>query len=248
MFYVYQHKKPDGIPFYVGKGKGPRAYQFSKRSAWHKNVVAKHGRKNISVEIIECQSEQDAFELERQLIAELTAAGIELVNLTDGGEGASGLERGTPTEEHRAKNALAKRGNTFRRGSRHTEESKEKMSANRRGKPLPEHVRLLLVGNTFRRGSTHTDEAKEKNRLAHLGHKQSAETIEKRRAKLCAPRTSKKGLSGVSWYKPSGKWVVHIPVSKGAGKNRTVGYFTDFFEACCARKSAELTVYKSDSA
>lgn len=91
-FFVYVHKKPDGTPFYVGKGLLRRAYDFapSRRTAWHKNIVAKYGRDAIMVEAIACLSEQEAFDVERRRIAEIRASGIDLVNLTDGGEGASG--------------------------------------------------------------------------------------------------------------------------------------------------------------
>lgn len=40
------------------------------------------------------------------------------------------------------------------------------------------------------------------------------------------------GVVGVSWYSRYGKWLVRI-------SNRHVGYYDDFFSACCARKSKE---------
>lgn len=91
-FCVYVHKRPDGTPFYVGKGLLRRAYDFapSRRTEWHKNIVAKYGRDAIEVEAILGLSEREAFEVERNRIAQIRASGIELVNLTDGGEGASG--------------------------------------------------------------------------------------------------------------------------------------------------------------
>lgn len=89
---MYVHKRPDGTPFYVGKGLVRRAYDFaaSRRTEWHKNIVAKYGREAIKVETISCASEREAFDIERQKIAELRASGTELVNLTNGGEGAAG--------------------------------------------------------------------------------------------------------------------------------------------------------------
>ena len=44
------------------------------------------------------------------------------------------------------------------------------------------------------------------------------------------------GLHGVHWYKGK-KWVATISSEK---KQMHLGYYHDFFEACCARKSAEL--------
>ena len=44
------------------------------------------------------------------------------------------------------------------------------------------------------------------------------------------------GTVGVSWHIRSFRWLAHI--SKH-GKRKHLGRYTDFFEACCARKSAE---------
>lgn len=104
-FCVYTHKKPNGDPFYIGKGLISRAYDFapSRRTTWHKNIVNKYGRTNILIEIVLCDSEEHAFALEMTKIKEAKDAGFCLVNLTDGGEGVSGR---IPTEKQLA--ALAK--------------------------------------------------------------------------------------------------------------------------------------------
>lgn len=44
------------------------------------------------------------------------------------------------------------------------------------------------------------------------------------------------GISGVIWDKSRNRWVARIMVAR---KNKSLGRHTDFFEACCARKSAE---------
>lgn len=49
--------------------------------------------------------------------------------------------------------------------------------------------------------------------------------------------SSKTGVSGVTWYKPAGKYQVKIQVN---GKQKHLGRFYDFFEATCCRKSAEV--------
>lgn len=152
-FYVYIHKKPDGTPFYVGKGAGNRAYQFAKRTQWHKNIVAKYGKENIIIEITHCIDEDQAFDLEKVYIKQLRDSGICLVNLTDGGEGVTGLIRGAQTPDHKIKNANAKRGNTFRRGSTHTPESIKKMRKAHLGKTMTDaqkkaySLRKLGVGH-----------------------------------------------------------------------------------------------------
>lgn len=49
--------------------------------------------------------------------------------------------------------------------------------------------------------------------------------------------TNKTGITGVYWYKKGLKWQVRIRVD---GYLHHLGYYHDFFEACCARKSAEI--------
>jgi hypothetical protein len=100
-FCVYIHKRPDGSPFYIGKGTSIRAHDFapSRRTKWHQNIVAKHGRASIVVQIIPCLNEQEAFELEKAHISIMKTNGVVLANLTDGGEGASGRK---PTEAQNA--------------------------------------------------------------------------------------------------------------------------------------------------
>jgi hypothetical protein len=45
------------------------------------------------------------------------------------------------------------------------------------------------------------------------------------------------GITGVSWFKHCQRWCANIRVDKAL---INLGYFPDFFEACCARKAAEL--------
>lgn len=92
MFYVYIHINPTtGKPFYIGKGKGNRAYSPKGRNKFWHNVVAKHGKE---VQIIkEGLSEQDAHKIETELIrlyGRRDNGTGELVNLTNGGEGVHG--------------------------------------------------------------------------------------------------------------------------------------------------------------
>src|ERR1019366_7111100 len=92
-FYTYLHCRPNGEPFYVGKGHGVRAKKFSKRSDYHKHIVQKHGKENIRIFIFPCDSEQQAFADEIQTIAQLRKEGFNLCNLTDGGEGSTGHKK-----------------------------------------------------------------------------------------------------------------------------------------------------------
>lgn len=87
-FYAYIHCKPDGVPFYVGKGHGNRYRSVKDRSEWHRRIVKNHGTPLVA--LLECSSEATAFELEKGLIRCLRRSGVVLCNLTDGGEGTTG--------------------------------------------------------------------------------------------------------------------------------------------------------------
>jgi len=153
MFYVYLHCRPDGAPFYVGKGRGRRAYEMEyRRNPHHRNIIAKYGAENIIVQKFPVASEAEAFALECQKIAELRGAGVKLANQTDGGEGAAGRrisaktlaalqarKGSTLTAEHREKISRGLMGRVF------SPESREKQRQKLRGKKRPAHVIAALV-------------------------------------------------------------------------------------------------------
>lgn len=93
VYYVYAHcKVSDNQPFYIGKGKGKRAYSKKGRSSFWKKVTNKY---DWYVSILHSNlSEQDALNKEIELIALYgrrdNGTGV-LVNLTDGGESTTNL-------------------------------------------------------------------------------------------------------------------------------------------------------------
>ncbi|MHB8272506.1 GIY-YIG nuclease family protein [Bradyrhizobium sp.] len=103
-FYVYEHWRPDtDMPFYIGKGVGNRAFRFKKnRNRYYRNIVKKLENQGLCVEVkfvANNLSESDALALEIERILFWRERGIKLANLTDGGEGVSGLKHSKETKE-----------------------------------------------------------------------------------------------------------------------------------------------------
>lgn len=214
MFYTYLHCKPNGEPFYVGKGTWKRVVNFYQRTAHHKNVVAKYGRENIGVFAFPCASEDQALADEIAHIEQLRAEGYDLVNLTVGGGGIAGYEH---SENARKKIGAASKGNKHALGFKHSAASKARMVAGRANTKLSEETRarisaalqernrstrrtpteykviaklvrldarLTKIEDGHKRTFTMTEAHREALRKANTGKKQSPETL----AKLSAIR------------------------------------------------------------
>ena len=161
-FYVYLHRRAtDGSVFYVGKGTGNRAYSTRRNEHW-KRVAAKYG---YFVQIVQDKMlEWWAFEMEKDLIAKYGKN--TLCNMTDGGEGLSGL---LFTKEHKRKIGEAHKGrkkpkhviDALRKantGKKLSEEHKSKISKIHLGrKHTEEHIKNAAEA---KRGKPHTDIAK----------------------------------------------------------------------------------------
>ena len=133
-YYVYAHYKADtGEVFYIGKGKGDRAWSNGRPEQWHR-VVNKHG---LLVKIISVFfSDLDACSFERQLISLIGREDKDmgpLINHTNGGEGTAGrITSAASNKKCSESNKLAwiEGRNTGMTGKTHTTEWKENLAAN----------------------------------------------------------------------------------------------------------------------
>jgi len=126
MFYTYLWLREDGTPYYAGKGKCNRGF-----ISYGHIVKCPSDRSKIIVQ--DWSSEHEAFEAEKFLITFYGRADLGtgcLRNLTDGGEGFSGL-----SEETRRKMSEALKGNTHCVGRILSEETRNKMRESSIGRP-----------------------------------------------------------------------------------------------------------------
>jgi len=155
--FAYIHCKPDGTPFYVGKGVRTWDKIFTARNAYHKKVVAKYGQKNILIGKIDCSSNDTALQLEVGLIKCLRRMGAPLTNLTDGGEGSVGWKC---PDNVKVAVSIANKNRTF------SAEQRYRLGASFRGKKRPEHSILLKERGNW---------AREKNPFFNSGEHQVGE-------------------------------------------------------------------------
>jgi hypothetical protein len=136
-FCTYVHRKPDGAPFYVGKGRVARATNVgaSRRNEHYLRIVEKYGASNIRVEVFAVGDEAAAFALEHALIAKFRSEGWKLANVTDGGEGVAGFRLSA--------DSMARKISACR-GYKHTSETRAKISAGHMGKFVSEVTRQKI--------------------------------------------------------------------------------------------------------
>lgn len=173
--YAYIHCKPDGTPFYVGKGALRRVKYFGERNPHHQNIVKKYGKENLLYGMLECSSANIALQLEQGIIKCLQRSGYSLCNLTAGGDGGR-----SPAPETRAKLSAAAK----KRGV--SEACQEAKIRAKKGRPISEEqkakLKIALTGKVF----------------SDLHRKNISESAKRRgispelRAKMLAARKAKK--------------------------------------------------------
>ena len=140
-FYAYMWLREDGTPYYVGKGSGTRAYD------WHRRGM-RPPKNHSRILILERASEVEAFATEIELIRNWGRKDLGtgcLRNMTDGGE--------DPPKGRR-------------KGKKHSEETKRKISHSRRLASTPEvNEKISKAG----RGRPCSEMTRTKMSLAHKG-------------------------------------------------------------------------------
>jgi hypothetical protein len=177
-FYTYAYLREDRTPYYVGKGKGDRAYR--KR----KSGIKPPKDKSRIILLKQNLTEQEAFKHEIYMIAVFgrkdLGTGI-LHNKTNGGEGTSGL-----IPWNRGKTGFT----PWNKGKECDEDHKRNISIGRKGIPShrpgysPSKETREKIANA-NMGRKHTEETCNKMSKTKMGHYVSPETTAKIVKKLC---------------------------------------------------------------
>ena len=168
--HVYTLTDPrNGMPFYVGKGVGRRCHfhaweaKTSNRSTHKLNKIRKIQSLGLNVivrKVEENVSHEQAKDLECLLIAEMRDIGIDLTNLTDGGDGREGYKASPET--------IAKTRHEW------TDEQKKRISESLKGKSNPcteQRRQAIIAGTTGVKKSTTINmrKPKKKDQCPHCG-------------------------------------------------------------------------------
>ena len=156
-----------GTPYYIGKGTGNRMYE--------KHRVHRPKTKSNIVILETNLTEIGAFALERRMIKwygrKDLGTGI-LLNLTEGGEGASGYKH---TEQARLRNSESNKGHTRNIGQIVTEDTRTKISQSLQGN-IPWNKGIPASSETRANMSLAQKESKKGKPGTFTGKTHSAET------------------------------------------------------------------------
>lgn len=164
-FYLYLHRRPDtGAIFYIGRGKHytrstkfRRALDTERRNEiWWRIVNKNEGIFNVEI-ILECDSIDEIFEYERQMIAifgKIIDGNGSLCNITDGGDGCEGFKHSSEAiTKMKARHAV---------NPQHSDHF-------RKPEFIENHKKTVLIGNKFSLGKYPSAETKAKMRASHIG-------------------------------------------------------------------------------
>lgn len=190
-FYVYAYLRTDGTPYYIGKGKGQRAWRS------HHKIVNKRFSgialpDTNRIVIMEAGlTEIGSLALERRYIRWFgrkdNNTGI-LRNRTDGGEGGNGI---VTSEETRRKKSEANKGQGL--GRKLSEETRQKM----RGRTYSSEVRAKMGAP---KGTVPTVETRLKISLAKKGKPNIKNRGRKMSQDQIDNRTNARKTNGKPWF------------------------------------------------
>ena len=154
VFYTYAYLREDGTPYYIGKGKGKRAYhpynRHAKCPSQDRILLLK---KNLT--------EEEAIKHEIYMIAVLgrrdLGTGI-LHNFTDGGEGKAGLKDSLETRKKKSETKLGEKNPMFAIGENHP------MYGKTHTEKVRQHLSLCHTGRRWYRNLDRSEE-----RMFHPG-------------------------------------------------------------------------------
>jgi hypothetical protein len=159
-YYTYAYFDENNIPYYIGKGKGNRA--------WDKNHSVRVPTNDKIILLKKNLSENEAYRHEVYIISILgrknKKTGI-LENKTDGGDAPPVFV--SHTEETKQK----------MRNRKHSEETKKKIGEKSKGRIFPEDAKLYL--SNLYKGRKLSDKTKEKLSKSLCGKPKSEETKRK---------------------------------------------------------------------
>jgi len=156
MFKIYLHLSNNGIPFYIGKGKGKRPFDLVKRSNEWKKFVKNNGIRVIILQEVETNT--DAFNWETKYInifGRLDKNEGTLLNKTDGGLGSCGAIVSNETksklkninrnftDSHKKNISVAKTG---KKRKPFSQEHKDKISKSILGRKLSDETKNKMKG------------------------------------------------------------------------------------------------------
>lgn len=175
MFYVYKHLHPiTKETFYVGKGSGNRAFFKHHRNKHWNNKVQCYGGFDV-VFIAKDIEEELAFLVEMEAIDFYKRLGCKLANITNGGEGASGMSHSLETKKKIADKAIGRPGQ-FR--AEHVTDAMRKSVAEANKKRVD--TDKMKEKRTFK-GKSHSEEHKVHMSKILTGRVFSEETKQKMR-------------------------------------------------------------------
>jgi hypothetical protein len=184
-YYSYMYLRIDGTPYYVGKGKGRRAFRIHRAN----NIPRFAPPSEERIVIYPAESEADAFETEVALIWYYGRKDLGtgcLRNLTDGGEGPSGHIK---SAENRKRISARMLGRTV------SEETGRKISEAKKGKVIVSAEQRLaiakaLIGRTWSKEERKAHSTYKKD-FCLRGHARTPENLSGSNCKVCLREKNK---------------------------------------------------------